>query len=226
MDGDGEFPTICGTGTEDYFGGAWDFEWPIGQYGVFSTPFLGLPQVIKPDGLYRSQMRFGMYRWHVMDPIRFEQDLRVTIQALGWRVLQSGQARYLPLQAETSSTALRYQREPHAPLPKLPDRNCLLVLGKHCQIEPLPVVLQLLRCPVPVDFLPGQLVVAAQVREEHVLGDRLIQALIAVIERDPQPVCGPVGKRLVHRQAVEDQGIADRVVRRHPRTDQALRADG
>src|SRR5439155_1294728 len=34
MDGDGEFPTICGTGTEDYFGGAWDFEWPIGQYGV------------------------------------------------------------------------------------------------------------------------------------------------------------------------------------------------
>ncbi|MCC7206625.1 MAG: DUF2961 domain-containing protein, partial [Anaerolineae bacterium] len=85
LDGDGEFPTICGTGTEDYFGGAWNFEHPRGEYGVYSTAFLGLPQVIKPDGLYHSQQRFGMYRWHVRDTIRFETDLRVTIQALGWR---------------------------------------------------------------------------------------------------------------------------------------------
>ena len=48
LDGDGEWPTICGTGTEDYFGGAWNFEYPAGQYGVYSTPFLGLPQVIQP----------------------------------------------------------------------------------------------------------------------------------------------------------------------------------
>ena len=46
LDGDGEFPTICGTGTEDYFGGAWDFEIPSGQYGVYSTPYLGMPQVV------------------------------------------------------------------------------------------------------------------------------------------------------------------------------------
>ena len=44
-----------------------------------------MPQVIQPDGLYRSQQRFGLYRWHIMDPVRFEKDLRVTIQALGWR---------------------------------------------------------------------------------------------------------------------------------------------
>jgi hypothetical protein len=85
LDGDQDFPTICGTGTEDYFGGAWCFEQPKGEYGIFSSPYSGLPQVIKPDGLYRTQQRFGMYRWHIMDPIRFEQDLRVTIQALGWR---------------------------------------------------------------------------------------------------------------------------------------------
>ena len=85
-------------------------------------------QVIRPDGLYQSQTRFGMYRWHVMDPVRFEQDLRVTIQALGWRVLQSGQARYLPLQDDISSTALWYQREPHAPFPTLPERNFLEVV--------------------------------------------------------------------------------------------------
>ena len=42
LDGDGELPTICGTGTEDYFGGAWNFELPGGEYGVFSTPFFGL----------------------------------------------------------------------------------------------------------------------------------------------------------------------------------------
>ena len=96
MDGDGEWPTICGTGTEDYFGGAWNFEQPPGQYGVFSSPYSGLPQVIKPDGLYRSQQRFGMYRWHIMDPIRFKQDLRVTIQALGWRSRRKARAAICP----------------------------------------------------------------------------------------------------------------------------------
>jgi hypothetical protein len=124
MDGDQEFPTICGTGTEDYFGGAWDFEMPIGQYCPFSGPYTGLPQVIKPDGLYRSQQRFGMYRWHIMDPIRFEKDLRVTIQALGWR---SGH-RYLPEMDDIASTAFWYQAEPHAPFPALPDADGLEVI--------------------------------------------------------------------------------------------------
>jgi hypothetical protein len=124
IDGDQEFPTICGTGTEDYFGGAWDFEQPQGQYCVFSAPFSGLPQVIKPDGLYQSQQRFGMYRWHVMDPIRFQHDLRVTIQALGWR----SEGRYLPLQDDIASTAFWYQADPHAPFPALPDRNGLEVV--------------------------------------------------------------------------------------------------
>lgn len=124
LDGDKDFPTICGTGTEDYFGGAWNFEHPRGEYGVFTTPFLGLCQVTRPDGLYRSQQRFGMYRWHVMDPIRFDEDLRVTIQALGWR---SG-GRYLPLQDDIASTVFWYQSEPHAPHPKLPGRDGLEVI--------------------------------------------------------------------------------------------------
>lgn len=110
MDGDNEFPTICGTGTEDYFGGAWNWEHPQGQYGTYSTPFLGMHQVIKPDGLYSSQQRFGMYRWHVMDPIRFEKDLKVTIQALGWRP----ERKYLPLKDDIASVAYWYQAEPHA----------------------------------------------------------------------------------------------------------------
>ncbi|MGQ9848701.1 MAG: glycoside hydrolase family 172 protein [Aggregatilineaceae bacterium] len=124
LDGDDEFPTICGTGTEDYFGGAWNFEHPAGQYGIFCSPYSGLPQVILPDGLYQSQQRFGMYRWHIMDPIRFERDLRVTIQALGWR----SEGRYLPLQDDIASTVFWYQAEPHAPFPPLPDRDALEVI--------------------------------------------------------------------------------------------------
>lgn len=126
LDGDGDFATIVGTGTEDYFGGAWNFEHPPGQYGVYSTPFLGMPQVIMAGegGMYQSQQRHGMYRWHIPDPIRFENDIRVTIQALGWR---SG-GRYLPLQDDISSTVWWYQREPHAPFPPLPDRDGLEVI--------------------------------------------------------------------------------------------------
>jgi len=125
IDGDSEFPTICGTGTEDYFGGSYDFEYPRGEaYCEFSAPFTGLPQVIRPNGLYDSQQRFGMYRWHIPDPVRFQQDLRVTIQALGWR---SG-GRYLPLQDDIASTVFWYQAEPHAPFPILPDRDYLEVI--------------------------------------------------------------------------------------------------
>lgn len=128
LDGDKEWPTICTTGTEDYFGGAWNFEFPPGQYGIFSSPFTGLPQVIKPDGLYQAQQRFGLYRWHVMDPIRFHEDLRVTIQALGWRSMLGGGPRYLPLKDDIASTAYWYQAEPHAPFPTLPGLNELEVV--------------------------------------------------------------------------------------------------
>ena len=124
MDGDQAFPTICGTGTEDYFCGAYGFEHPTGRYCEFTTPYAGMPQVIRPDGFEDAQERFGLYRWHVMDPVRFEQDLRVTIQALGWR---SG-GRYLPLQDDIASTAFWYQAEPHAPFPVLPEKDCLEVI--------------------------------------------------------------------------------------------------
>jgi len=120
MDGDKEFPTICGTGTEDYFCGSYNFEnKETKQYEEFNTPYAGMPQVIRPDGVYESQTRFGMYRWHLMDPVRFEKELRVTIQALGWR---SG-GRYLPLQDDISSVAFWYQTHPAKPFPKFPSRD-------------------------------------------------------------------------------------------------------
>jgi hypothetical protein len=125
IDGDGQYPTICGTGTEDYFCGSYNFEnRTTKQYQEYNTPYAGMPQVIRPDGTYRSQQRFSLYRWHIPDPVRFEQDLRVTIQALGWR---SG-GRYLPLQDDIASVAYWYQALPTAPFPALPDRDRLEVI--------------------------------------------------------------------------------------------------
>ncbi|MDR2231653.1 MAG: DUF2961 domain-containing protein [Tannerella sp.] len=115
MDGDSKFPTICGTGTEDYFCGSYNFD-REGQYTTFCTPYSGLHQVIRPDGTYKSQQRFGLYRWHITDPIRFDKDLKITIQDLGWR--QGG--RYLPQKSDISSVAFWYQAEPHNPFPKMP----------------------------------------------------------------------------------------------------------
>jgi hypothetical protein len=124
IDGDQEFPTINGTGTEDYFCGSYNFENPkTHQYQEFSTAYSGLPQIIRPNGLYNSQQRFGLYRWHIMDPIRFEKGLRVTIQDLGWK----SDNRYLPQHSDISSVVYWYQREPHAKFPKLPSRDELEV---------------------------------------------------------------------------------------------------
>lgn len=118
LDGDAEFPTICGTGTEDYIGGAWNFD--AGGYRAFSGPYSGLPEVVRPDGLYRSQQRFGMYRWHLLDPIRFERELRVTIQVLGWKA-----DRFVPRHDDVASVAFWYQTLPAAPFPPLPPREAL-----------------------------------------------------------------------------------------------------
>jgi hypothetical protein len=124
LDGDDEFPTICGTGTEDYFGGAWGFEVPSQGYVTYTTAFLGLPQVLRPDGLYRSQQRFGMYRWHLPDPIRFNTDIRVTLQALGWR---SG-GRYLALHDDIASTAWWYSAHSQGVQGEPLDRDLLEVI--------------------------------------------------------------------------------------------------
>lgn len=107
LDGEAD-PTICGTGTEDYFGGAWDFDVPGQGYSTYMSNYLGVHQLIKPDGLYRAQTRFGMYRWHLPDPISFETELRVTIQDLGWR----SDGRYLARSDDIATVAYWYAEAP------------------------------------------------------------------------------------------------------------------
>jgi hypothetical protein len=111
LDGDEENPTICGTGTEDYFGGAWNFDVPGDGYTTFSGNYCGLHQILWPDGLYQSQQRFGMYRWHESDAVRFRQRLRVDLQDLGWRP----DGRYKLRSDDIATTAFWYGRDPSVP---------------------------------------------------------------------------------------------------------------
>jgi hypothetical protein len=108
LDDDRNYPTICGTGTEDYVGGAWCFG---GQ--TYSTPFLGYPLCRQEPG---EVPRHSLYRWHIPDPIRFQQDLKVTIQALGWWP----DGTFQPLTDDIASVAYWYQAEPHTSFPDLP----------------------------------------------------------------------------------------------------------
>lgn len=124
LDGE-DAPTICGTGTEDYFCGAWGFH--VGnRYETFTTPYAGMPVNTTPDGSEPglTQTRYGLYRWHITDPIRFRTGLKVTMQALGWR----RDGRYLPLQDDIASVAYWYQTLPTAPFPDLPDRDALEII--------------------------------------------------------------------------------------------------
>lgn len=127
MDGDTDFPTICGTGEEDYFCGSYGFndhrdEEGIMQYDEFDSPYTGF-HYFKDNPELSYETKIGEYRWHILDPVRFENDLKVTIQSLGW---QSG-GRYLPLQDDMASVAYWYQQEPHNPFPDLPLNENLII---------------------------------------------------------------------------------------------------
>lgn len=127
IDGDDEFPTICGTGTEDYVGGAWCFtdedEDGVRRAQTYSTAFLGYPQY--DEGASASGMgqgrppRHGMYRWHIPDPIHFREDIRVTIQQIGASLGRG----YFERSDDVASVAYWYQTEPHASFPDLPNRE-------------------------------------------------------------------------------------------------------
>ena len=123
IDGDKEFPTICGTGEEDYFCGSYGYcERKVdGEYSYesFSSPYTGFHH-IPYEG---EQRRIGQYRWHIVDPIRFDQDLRVTIQSLGWQ----SEGRYLPLHDDLAAVSYWYQQEPHNPYPALPAKDKLTI---------------------------------------------------------------------------------------------------
>ena len=70
LDGDTKFPSLCGTGTEDYIGTGWGQNFFVNQY-------TGSHLVDEEKGLN------GFYRFHIPDPVQFRQDCKVTLQQLG-----------------------------------------------------------------------------------------------------------------------------------------------
>jgi hypothetical protein len=99
---DGErMPSINGTGTEDYFLGAWDFGGKPFSYALFGAPVVG------PE---RQGSRWSVYRFHLDSPITFTKSLRATIEH--GTANNRGDNYY--------SVAYWYQTEPHAPFPILP----------------------------------------------------------------------------------------------------------
>lgn len=108
MDGDKEFPSICGTGTEDYFLASYGFP------SAYSTLYAG--STLPSDENAAPPQFWSLYRWHIQDPINFATDLRVTVQALGWEG-----SKYRKLTKDRiSSVAYWYQDEPHSAFPRLP----------------------------------------------------------------------------------------------------------
>ena len=122
IDGDTDFPTICGTGTEDYFGGAWNFD-VDGKYTEFSTPYTGMFKNDTTKDIYRCMPYFDMYRFHITDPVYFKKDLRVTVQALGWRA--KGSNAYRALMDDISSVAYWYSDSLQDVYPPLPEKEQL-----------------------------------------------------------------------------------------------------
>jgi hypothetical protein len=101
LDGDQEFPTLCGTGSEDYVGLGWEMQ---------ATPFLY-------HGCNLHQRPFtSMYRWHLRDPILWQKDARVTIQQIGRH-----DGSLIETADDWSTASFWYEPTPSLRLPPLPD---------------------------------------------------------------------------------------------------------
>ena len=138
LDGDREYPTISSTGSEDYFGGAWAFH-QLDEMGRpsaknYSTMFLGYPyqshrdpsrdrfETGKSNAVHAfgddALPRHGLYRWHIMDPIAFNEDIKVTLQQIGNDDLE-----LFERQDDLASVAYWYQDSPYGIDKKFPDRR-------------------------------------------------------------------------------------------------------
>ncbi|MEJ0080291.1 MAG: DUF2961 domain-containing protein [Puia sp.] len=102
LDEDAEYPTLNGTGTEDYIGSAW------GQSKFINT-YTGC--TVADDSL----LQWAFYRYHVPDPVFFRKGCRVSLQQLGGNMTasvenyQKNNAPLIPVSIDTGSMLLYYQ---------------------------------------------------------------------------------------------------------------------
>jgi len=107
MDGDTDYPTICGTGTEDYFEAAWGM-------GEYQTPYAGCPMCFTND-FFKNEL-VSLYRFHEKDPVYFRKSLKATMQQIGWH------KELFERSDDWCSVAYWYQLKPVKQMPPLPDR--------------------------------------------------------------------------------------------------------
>lgn len=126
LDDDTALPTICGTGLEDYVGGAWAFQDRLDaveepEVLTYSAPYFGYPFRATNDRTHRSPYAtamppsHGMYRWHLPDPIYYDHSLRVTLQQIG----HDG-TNLFERQDDISTVAYWYQIGERPEVPQLP----------------------------------------------------------------------------------------------------------
>lgn len=117
MDGDKDFATIVGTGSEDYVGLAWGLQQTPFFYNGASLNDERVSTVPEADGSERTVVKqfISMYRWHLPDPVFWQKEVRITIQQIAWK---NGLAE---TEDDWSCATFWYEPAPSAPLPPLPD---------------------------------------------------------------------------------------------------------
>ena len=110
LDGDTNFPTICGTGTEDYVGQSW---------GLQDATHLYAGTSLHPGSDLNAGELHTIYRWHIKDPIYWKKDVRVTIQQIG----HNGIIGLFERQDDWSTCSFWYEPAPSNPLPTMQDYN-------------------------------------------------------------------------------------------------------
>lgn len=138
IDGDKEYPTITSTGIEDYFGGAWAFHNRDKDDKIFAQTYqrlyTGYPLMSKIDktrehfatkhampshGFGNDALPMhGLYRFHILDPIRFKNDLHVTVQQIG-----NDDIGIFERSDDVASVVYWYQKEPESTVPALLPRE-------------------------------------------------------------------------------------------------------
>lgn len=118
MDGDNEYPTICGTGSEDWVGLSYGIQNTTYQYHGCNLIYQADSTVIAYDHNKEKDVKMNpefisMYRWHLPDPIYWDQECRVTMQQIGCCLYER--------EDDWSSATFWYEPVPSGPLPKIPD---------------------------------------------------------------------------------------------------------
>lgn len=117
MDGDKEFPTICGTGSEDWVGLSWGIQQTTFPYhgcnlNYKSNVVTRVKDYVTKEEKDMNREYVSMYRWHLPDPIYWKKECRITMQQIACCIYER--------EDDWSTATFWYESVPSAPLPAIP----------------------------------------------------------------------------------------------------------